>query len=400
MASSSERSSGAPVRPAKRTILPVERLESLWPAELKGAAVGALLHPASVLPDLRHVLDELKRLSPRLFRLSALFGPQHGILGQTQDNMVEWEGGSDESTGLPLFSLYGKRREPSPEMLAGLDALLVDLQDVGARYYTFVWSLWLCMRACEKAGVAVVVCDRPNPIGNATEGEPLDLRFASFVGMHSIPARHGRTIGELAELFRRECFPKTKLFVLPMENHDPAAWFDETGLPWVLPSPNMPTLDTATVYPGMCLLEATNLSEGRGTTKPFELFGAPWLDADALCAHLAGLELPGVRFRPAHFAPTFHKYRDPVVAGWDDPAMRAHLGGICHGAQIHVTDRDSFLPLKTAVEILRYAFHRHPDLFAWRPASAGYEYDFEHPAIDLLLGSSELRERLIEGRPL
>ncbi|MBP5351528.1 MAG: DUF1343 domain-containing protein [Fibrobacterales bacterium] len=383
-----------------RTVLPVERLAELWPEELRGLRLGALLHPASVLPDTSHVLGALKALDGKLFRLSALFGPQHGILGQTQDNMVEWEGGVDESTGLPLFSLYGTHREPTPEMLSGIDVLLVDLQDVGARYYTFVWSLWLCMRACEKAGVAVVVCDRPNPIGNAAEGELLDLEFSSFVGMDAIPNRHGKTIGELAEQFRRERFPKTKLFVLPMENHDPAAWFDETGLPWVFPSPNMPTLDTAVVYPGMCLLEATNLSEGRGTTKPFELFGAPWLDADALCAHVNGLGLPGAVLRAAHFAPTFHKYRDPVVAGWADPAFREFAGAVCHGAQIHVTDRDAFRSLDWAVEILRYAFHRHPDRFAWRPASAGYEYNFKHLAIDLLLGSSAIRRARIEERPL
>lgn len=386
---------------SERVILPVERLSELWPQELKGGKIGALLHPASVMPDLTHLIDRLVS-EKELFRLTALFGPQHGILGETQDNMVEWEGGRDNRTGLPLYSLYGEHREPTPEMLSGLDALLVDLQDVGARYYTFIWSLWLCMRACEREDVAVVVCDRPNPIGSAVEGPILDPEFSSFVGMHPIPIRHGKTIGELAKLFQKEVFPRVRLHVLPMENWRSEAWFDETGLPWVFPSPNMPTLDTATVYPGMCLLEATNLSEGRGTTRPFELFGAPWLDARALCRFLEEQELPGVRFREAHFAPTFHKYGpgEPVIAGWADPAFAEWRGATCHGAQIVVTDRNAFLPYATAREILRHAFHAYPDQFRWRPAEAGYEYDFFHLGIDLLLGSSATRIREIEGIPL
>lgn len=384
-----------------RTILPLERLSALWPAELKGGRIGALLHPASILPDLTHTVDLLFR-EEKLFRLSTLFGPQHGILGETQDNMVEWEGGRDGRTGLPLYSLYGEHREPTSEMLKGLDAILVDLQDVGARYYTYIWSLWLAMRACEREGVAVVVCDRPNPIGNSIEGPVLEPEYASFVGLHPIPIRHGQTIGALAQRFQREQFPKLQLFVLPMENYDPACWFDETGLPWVAPSPNMPTLDTATVYPGGCLFEATNISEGRGTTRPFELVGAPWMDAQKLCRFLTEQELPGVRFRESHFAPTFHKYGpgEPVVAGWRDAAFEQYRGEVCHGVQIHVTDRHRFLPYVTACEILRYAFHTHPEQFRWRPAEVGYEYDFVHLGIDLLFGSSTARKEAVEGRSL
>ncbi len=319
--------------------------------------------------------------------------------------MVEWEGGTDRRTGLPLFSLYGSTREPTPAMLDPIDALLVDLQDVGARYYTFVWTLWLAMRACEKAGKAVVVCDRPNPIGGrVTEGPVLDPTHRSFVGMHPVPARHGKSIGELARQFQAEAFPNVRLHVIAMTGWESRGYWDETGLPWVLPSPNMPTLDTAIVYPGMCLLEATNLSEGRGTTRPFELFGAPWLDSTGLCAHLRAQAssgaLPGLVVREAHFLPTFHKYHAEAIAGWADPAFREFRGQVCHGAQLHVTDRDTFLPFATAVEILRYAFHRHPDQFRWRPAAAGYEYEFGKLGIDILLGNATFRTAQIEGRPL
>ena len=207
--------------------------------------------------------------------------------------------------------------------------MLVDLQDVGARYYTFIWTMYLCMRACEKRGVAVVVLDRPNPInGVTTEGPLLDANYKSFVGMHPIPVRHGRTIGELAQQFRDEAFPECRLSILPMKNWEREMWFDQTGLPWVMPSPNMPTLDTATVYPGMCLLEGTNISEGRGTTRPFEIFGAPFIDAEQLCSELNSLRLPGVFFRENYFQPTFHKF----------------AGELCGGAQLHVTDRETFQP--------------------------------------------------------
>ena len=311
--------------------LPLDHLPELWPNKFRGARIGALLHPASVSSKLEHASRILERHSGDLFRLAAFFGPQHGFLGQTQDNMVEWKSYEHPRLHIPVYSLYGDHREPTAEMLEGLDVLLVDLQDVGSRYYTFVWTLYLSMRACERCGIAVVVLDRPNPInGVTTEGPVLDPNYKSFVGMHPIPVRHGRTIGELAQQFRDEAFPKCELSVLPMKNWERAMWFDQTGLPWVMPSPNMPTLDTATVYPGMCLFEGTNISEGRGTTRPFEIFGAPFIDAEKLCAELNGLKLPGVFFRENYFQPTFQKF----------------AGQLCGGAQIHVIDRERFQPFQ------------------------------------------------------
>ncbi len=349
--------------------LPIDSLGELWPEKLRGARLGALLHPASISATLVHSSRILESENGNLFRLLALFGPQHGFLGQTQDNMVEWQSYSHPRLGLPVYSLYGEHREPTAEMLAGLDALLVDLQDVGARYYTFIWTLYLCMRACEKAGVAVVVLDRPNPInGLTTEGPLLDPAYSSFVGMHPIAVRHGRTIGELAQQFRDEAFPACELTVLPMKNWERAMWFDDTKLPWVMPSPNMPTLATATVYPGMCLLEGTNISEGRGTTRPFEFFGAPWIDAETFIAQLNRAGLPGVYFREAYFQPTFQKF----------------AGELCAGAQVHVINREQFRAWETAVEIIRRLRRRYPNEFRWKQPP--YEYVYDRLPIEVLLG--------------
>lgn len=356
-----------------------DRFSEVFPKALRGKRLGAVLHPASVDASLHHTLDLLREHDGSLFRLSALFGPQHGIKGHTQDNMIEWEGYIDPELKIPVYSLYGMHREPSEEMLSHVDVLFVDLQDVGARYYTFIWTLYLCMKACEKLGIPVVVLDRPNPINAIKiEGPILDLECASFVGLHSIPVRHGKTIGELAFQFQRECFPKTELHVLEMEGYKKEMWFDQTGLPWLLPSPNMPTLDTAIVYPGMCLFEATNVSEGRGTTKPFEFFGAPFIDAVELCRYLNGLHLPGVYFRENYFQPTFHK----------------GAGQICGGAQIHVLDRDVFESFNMAVEMLKFLHQRYPKDFAWKQPP--YEYEYEKLPIDILLGSQTFRKEFIE----
>ena len=233
-------------------------------ARLEGLRVGLLVHPASVDGLMRHATDLLADSARTDVR--ALFGPQHGIMGQTQDNMIEWRGFTDARRGVPVHSLYGQHRQPTPEMLAGLDVLVIDLQDIGARYYTFIWTLWLCLEACAAAGVKVMVLDRPNPLGGlAREGNVLDLDYRSFVGLAAIPMRHGLTIGELATMFALEMEVPPDLEVVEMRGWRRAMTFDETGLPWILPSPNMPTLDTAFVYPGGCLLEGTNLSEGRGT---------------------------------------------------------------------------------------------------------------------------------------
>ena len=349
--------------------LPLDHLPELWPEKLRGAGVAALLHPASVSADLEHASRILERHNGDLFRLCAFFGPQHGFLGQTQDNMVEWQSYQHPRLGIPVYSLYGEHREPSAEMLKHVDVLLVDLQDIGARYYTFIWTLYLCMRACEKHGVQVAVLDRPNPInGMTTEGPTLDSGYKSFVGMHPLPVRHGRTIGELARQFRDEAFPDCRLSVLPMKNWERAMWFDQTGLPWVMPSPNMPTLDTATVYPGMCLLEATNISEGRGTTRPFEIFGAPFIEAEILCRELNDIKLPGAFFRENYFQPTFHKF----------------AGELCRGAQLHVVDRNLFRSFQTGVEIIRCIRKLYPEAFAWKQPP--YEYEYEKLPIQILLG--------------
>jgi uncharacterized protein YbbC (DUF1343 family) len=254
-------------------------------------------------------------------------------------------------------------------MLQDLDVFLVDLQDIGARYYTFIWTMYLCMRACEQAGVAVVVLDRPNPVnGVTTEGPLLDANYKSFVGMHPLPVRHGRSIGELAQQFRDEAFPKCRLTILPMKNWKREMWFDQTGLPWVMPSPNMPTLNTATVYPGLCLLEGTNISEGRGTTRPFEIFGAPFIDPERLCSELNNLKLSGVFFRENYFQPTFHKF----------------AGELCGGAQLHVTDREIFQPFVTGVQIIKRIRRIYHEQFQWKQPP--YEYEWKRLPIEILIG--------------
>jgi uncharacterized protein YbbC (DUF1343 family) len=376
----------------------VEQIEKLWPLAWNGLRLGAVLHPASVNFEYKHSLDILREVPASVFSLTTLFGPQHGIRGELQDNMFESDHGVDPKTGLPVWSLYSERREPSAEMLQNLDVLLIDLQDVGSRYYTFIWTMYLCMRACEKVGKKMAVVDRPNPIGNKVEGPILELSHPSFVGLWKIPARHGKTIGELALQFKEECFPNLDLVVLPMQNHQPQVYFDKTELPWVLPSPNMPTLETAVVYPGMCLLEACNLSEGRGTTKPFEIFGAPWLNSQGLVEYLNAQNFAGVVFREHHFLPTFHKYSSPLVAGWNDEVFDKFRGQVCHGAQIHVTDRNLYPAFEVGVAILRYAFHTHPEYFRWRPAKVGYEYEFEKLGIDMLLGNGWYRTQEIENK--
>jgi uncharacterized protein YbbC (DUF1343 family) len=353
-----------------RVILPVDRLPAIWPDRMRGRRLGAVLHGASVNASLRPTLAVLEEMTKEgLVELVTLFGPQHGFETTTQDNMIEWSGYRHPRLGIPVHSLYGEHREPTPEMLAGVEVLFVDLVDVGSRYYTFIWTLLLCLKAASHLGITVVVADRPNPLnGVTTEGRPQDPDYLSFVGLHPLPIRHGTTIGELARLFRDELFPGADLEVLAMEGWDRRHFYDETGLPWVMPSPNMPTVDTAVVYPGMCLLEGTNLSEGRGTTRPFELFGAPWIEGHGLTAALNALGLPGVVFREAAFEPGFQKY----------------AGQVCRGSQLHVTDRQCFRPYRTGLEILRMVSERYPDHFAWK--SPPYEYEYEKLPIEILCG--------------
>jgi len=350
--------------------LEVIRKQNFTP--IKGRTIGLVVNPASLDSQFTSTVEVF--LNAPGVKVGALFGPQHGIRGETQDNMIEWEGFRDKPTGLPVYSLYGKNREPLREMMQGIDCLVIDLPDVGARYYTFVWTLALCLRACKKYAKACVVLDRPNPInGVAMEGPVLDPRFSSFVGLYPLPIRPGMTMGEIACYLNREFSINCELTVIPLEGWRRAMWFDGTSIPWVMPSPNMPTLDTAIVYPGMCLLEGTNISEGRGTTRPFEIFGKPGVDPDELVKRLTGEDLPGVRFRPLYFQPTFQKYQ----------------GEICGGAQIHVTDRNSFLPVLTGVAVIRTMYYMCPESFFWKHPP--YEYEEEKLPIDILAGTDELR---------
>jgi uncharacterized protein YbbC (DUF1343 family) len=343
---------------------------------LRGLKVGLIANPSAVTRDLTHASLALK--ASRQLRLVALFGPEHGIWADAQD-LVEVEGGRDPATGLPVHSLYGKTRVPTEEMLAPLDALVFDLQDVGSRYYTFIYTMLHALEACARDGKRFVVLDRPNPLGGtAVDGNVLDPSYRSFVGLHPLPIRHGMTAGELALLFRAERGLKVDLRVVQMSGWRREMSFEETGLPWVLPSPNMPTVDTAFVYPGGCLVEGTNLSEGRGTTRPFELVGAPWLDPWDLARKLERERIPGARFRPVFFMPTFQK----------------HAGRLCGGVQVHVTDRKRFPAFLAYLLLIAHARNQNPSRFAWRDPP--YEYEYLKRPIDILCGTDQVR-RAIDG---
>jgi uncharacterized protein YbbC (DUF1343 family) len=349
-------------------------------ADLDGKCVGLVCNPASVDRELTHIADRLATRSR--VRLGALFGPQHGFRSDVQDNMVETGHARDDLRRVPIYSLYSETREPTADMLRGLDVLVVDLQDIGSRIYTFIYTMAACLTAARRHGIKVIVCDRPNPIGGiAVEGPVLVPGFESFVGRYPIPMRHGMTIGELARLFNEHFGIGADLDVAAMDGWRRSMYFDGTDLPWVMPSPNMPTLDTAIVFPGSVLFEGTNASEGRGTTRPFELLGAPWVVAERLCEVMNGAALPGVRFRPAVFEPTFQK----------------HARMACGGCQIHVLDRAAFMPVATGVALLAAFRASEPQRFRWREPP--YEYEHEKLPIDVLAGSSELREQIDRGTP-
>lgn len=351
---------------------------------LPGHRIGLVCNQATIDDRAVHILDALLPLHREgLFEIAAVFGPQHGIWGHTQDNMIEWEGYLDPRTGIPFHSLYGEHREPTDAMLEGIDLLVVDLPDIGTRYYTFLWTLALCMKACERLGTPVLVLDRPNPIGgHIVDGTVLDPAFESFVGLYPLPMRHGMTLGEFAGYMRAIYFPKCRLEVVEVEGWDRRQWFDETGLFWAMPSPNMPSLETALVYPGMCLIEGTRLSEGRGTTRPFEIFGAPYIDGWSLADKLNAAKLPGVVFRPIQFQPTFQKY----------------AGEVCEGCFIHVTDRERYPSVLVAVAVLRQVVEDYRRDFRW--LDPPYEYEYEKMPIDILAGNSWLREAIEVGTPL
>lgn len=336
--------------------------------------LGLITNPTGVTGSLERTLDALHRD----FHLVALFSPEHGLHGEIQDalKIPEYR---DDSTGLPVYSLYGDARKPTAEMLEGIDALVFDIQDIGVRFYTYVTTMVLSMQACAEHGKEFIVLDRPNPIsGTVVSGNIIEEKFTSFLGLSGLPVRHGFTVGELAIWANESLGIRCELLTFKMHGWDRTMWYDETGLPWVMPSPNMPTLDTATVFPGTCLIEGTNVSEGRGTTRPFELLGAPWIQAEELKDALDSQGFSGCAFRSCYFVPTFSK----------------HVGSLCQGVQVHVTDRDAFEPVAVGVRILRTMKRLWPEEFRWIETPEFTSQDMLH--IDILAGTDELRKVIDE----
>ena len=341
---------------------------------IEGKSVGLITNPTGVDQELNSIVDLLHNDSD--VDLKALYGPEHGVRGSAQaGEYVEYY--IDEETGLPVYSLYGATKKPTPEMLDGIDVLLFDIQDVGTRFYTYIYTMAYAMEAAAENDIEFIVLDRPNPLGGeAVEGPVLNDEYSSFVGKYEIPLRHGMTVGELAQLFNEEFEIGANLTVVEMDRWKRDMYYDDTPLEWVLPSPNMPTLDTALVYPGAALIEGTNVSEGRGTTKPFELIGAPFINATELANELNGLELPGVEFRAASFTPSFSK----------------HAGKLTHGVQIHVADKEAFEPVTTGLSLVKTIHDLYPEDFEFRAEnSAGVSF------FDLLVGNGWIREAIEEG---
>ena len=338
----------------------------------RDARIGLLCNQASVNHKLEHAADLFKQAAN--LNLTALFGPQHGIRGDVQDNMIETAHAVDHKTNLPIYSLYSETREPTAEMLRDVDVLVCDLFDVGCRVYTFIYTVANCMRAAGALNKKIVVCDRPNPInGTTVEGNLLNSDYASFVGQFPIPMRHGLTTGELAQLFQTNFGIECDLEIVKIAGWERNLWHDETDAPWVLPSPNMPTLETATVFPGTVLFEGTELSEGRGTTRPFEIVGAPFINADDFARELNALGLPGVQFRATSFMPTFQKHRQQA----------------CGGVQLHVFDRREFKSFLTGVALVKTAFEMYPKEFEWKRAA--YEYVYDKNPFDVINGGETIR---------
>jgi uncharacterized protein YbbC (DUF1343 family) len=346
---------------------------------LKGCRLGLLCNQASLDSRLRPVEALILELLPG--QLKALFGPQHGHGGVEQDNMVETDHSFDLRWNLPVFSLYSRVREPLPDMLDLIDVLLIDLQDVGTRVYTFSSTVLGCLRAIARAGKKVVIMDRPNPLGGEiVEGNLLRSDLYSFVGSYSLPMRHGLTMGEIAKIFNHVFQLQCDLDIVPMKGWRRRMIWQETGLRWVMPSPNMPLPETAQVYPGQVLWEGTNVSEGRGTCRPFETVGAPFLDVPAILKRLSSKDTEGCFLQEISFRPTFHKWQ----------------GEICHGFMIHIVDHSAYRPYSCSLALLRTILSLHRTRFKWKEPP--YEYEHEKLPIDLILGNSSLRERLEEGR--
>lgn len=360
------------------TVLGLERLLEVRLDVLHGARVGLVCNQASVDHKLEHSADLLYR-HPDI-NLTALFGPQHGIRGDVQDNMIETEHAVDRATALPIHSLYSETREPTDAMLKDVDILVFDMQDVGCRIYTFAYTMANCMRAARRLNKKVIVCDRPNPInGISVSGNVLEPEQASFVGQYPIPTRHGMTLGELARMFNEHFAIGCDLEVIEMEGWDRMYWHEQTKAPWVMPSPNIPTVDSATVFPGTVHFEGTQLSEGRGTTRPFELVGAPYIVPEDYARELNNLGFSGVFFRSCVFRPTFQK----------------HAGLSCGGVQIHVTDRTTFEPVIVGIAMVKLAYDMYTDLFRWKDTP--YEYVFDRNPFDVIAGTAKVREAIEQG---
>jgi uncharacterized protein YbbC (DUF1343 family) len=348
---------------------------------LRGARVGLICNQASVDHGLQHAAD-LFHTHPDV-KLTALFGPQHGIRGDVQDNMIETGHSVDRVTNTPIHSLYSETREPTEEMLKELDVFVFDMQDVGCRIYTFVYTMANCMRAASRFGKKVIVCDRPNPIGGiGVSGNVLEPEHASFVGQFPLPTRPGMTVGELARLFNEHFGIGCELEVIAMDGWSRDFWIDETDAPWVMPSPNMPTVDTAAVFPGTVHFEGTQLSEGRGTTRPFELIGAPYVIPEDYADALNGLGFGGVYFRSSVFQPTFQK----------------HARVSCGGVQVHVTDRSIFDPVIAGVAMVKTAYDMYEENFRWKEPP--YEYVYDRNPFDVISGTTSLREAIERGDSL
>jgi uncharacterized protein YbbC (DUF1343 family) len=354
----------------------LEKCLNSFPVRLRGKRIGILCHASSITPDFKHITEHFYK--NKKCSMTAIFGPQHGLFGQTQDNMIEWNGHQHPVFQIPVFSLYGEHRKPTKEMLNKIDVLIIDLQDVGARLYTYIWTVKLCMEACTEAGIPVWVLDRPNPIAQLDfDGPVLNEDFFTFVGGASIPLCHRMTLGEMALWIKEKDFPECELNVIGLDNWKRSMMYNETGLPWVIPSPNMPRLETAIVYPGMVLIEALNLSEGRGTTIPFELFGAPYIDSEALKKNVESRKINGFKLRIHNFIPTFNKF----------------CGELCQGLQIHITDIHSFHPVSTAMEIFDAIIETSPcNALKFNPPP--YEYEYVKMPFDILSGDTGMRETL------
>ena len=348
------------------------------PAWLENKRLGLLCNPASVNAELIHAKDLIYGKFGSRFK--ALFSPQHGLYAEKQDNMVESDDFYDPSLRIPVFSLYGKTRRPTDDMLALIDVLIVDLLDVGTRVYTFLTTLSYCLEEAAKAGKTVVVLDRPNPVGGAqVEGNLLKAKYASFVGRYEIPMRHGLTIGEYAGWINRYFGIDCDLAVIPMKGWRRSMYYRDTGLFWVAPSPNLPTPESAMVYPGQVIWEGTNISEGRGTTQPFEVFGAPFIDTGKILSFMGGDRLNGCVLRPVVFEPTANKWQDTP----------------CRGFQIHVTDPYRYTPYTTSLQLLSAVIYHHGDRFEWKQPP--YEYEFETLPMDLIIGDEQIRREIEAG---